>query len=64
MSSKEVETLLALFWYLTNSRYLINNFWIAYLHIRVGPRMAKGSWKEGRPDVEAQEVGLDSLKTL
>lgn len=21
-------------------------------------------WKEGRPDVEAQEVGLDSLKAL
>lgn len=64
MSSVEIETMPVLIWYLTNSRYLIHNFWIVYLGTRVGPRMAIGTWKESSPDMEVQEVGLDYLKAL
>lgn len=47
-----------------NKQQMLDKQFLTYLHIRLGPKMANGSWKEGRPEVEAQEVGLDSLKTL
>lgn len=53
-----MESMPAVAWCLTHRTYLINNCWIMLTQVpELGPRVAIGSQKEGRPDAEVRRLG-------